>query len=82
MKINDTRKGKIVPFKEIRRGEFFEYNNELFFRVQDINMPSIIQGFGYKEVLEINAISLEHGDDDLFSSDTLVHKVEVEIVIK
>lgn len=71
-----------VPFRSLKSGEVFRFNSVLYMTIgDDVTTLSAIDKDGGIEYWT-NAVRLSSGKVANFSSDTIVEKVDAELVVK
>ena len=82
MKINEINEINNVPFRSLKSGEVFRFNSALYMVIgDDVTILDAIDSEGGIEYW-INAVTLSSGKVVNFKPDTVVEKVDAELVVK
>lgn len=71
MTIKDTRKGNAVPFRTLKKGDVFTFNDIFYMVIEKVKLDD----------LNINTVRLSDGGVSKFRDETMVFKVEAELHI-
>ena len=80
MTIKDTRKGNAVPFRTLKNGTVFTFNDVFYMVIEEVATLDVIDNEGGVDYW-FNSVRLSDGGVVSFKAETLVLKVDAELII-
>lgn len=81
MVIKDTRENHFVPFRTLKNGTVFIFNDIFYMVIEEVATLDVIDNEGGVDYW-FNAVRLSDGGVASFKAETMVFKVDAELIVK